>query len=307
MKYRMRLVTRSDFDGLACGALLKDVGIIDHWQFAHPKDLQDGLIEVTPKDCLANVPYVEGCGLWFDHHSSEFERTELAGKYVGESRLEDSCARIIYDYYGGKARFSHYEDMMIAVDKVDAGKLTREEILNPSGWILVGFLMDPRTGLGRWRNFTISNYQLMEKLIDCCRTMSTDEILELPDVKERIEIYLEQNEKFIEMVKKYTRVEKDVIISDLRGVDPIYSGNRFVIYSLYPEQNISAWIVSGRGGKGCAAAVGYSILNRSSNVNVGRLMLKYGGGGHHNVGTCQFTDENMEAELPKMLDELVNG
>ncbi|MCL2054698.1 MAG: exopolyphosphatase [Oscillospiraceae bacterium] len=303
----MRLVTRSDFDGLACGALLKDVGIIDHWQFAHPKDLQDGLIEVTPKDCLANVPYVEGCGLWFDHHSSEFERTELAGKYVGESRLEDSCARIIYDYYGGKARFSHYEDMMIAVDKVDAGKLTREEILNPSGWILVGFLMDPRTGLGRWRNFTISNYQLMEKLIDCCRTMSTDEILELPDVKERIEIYLEQNEKFIEMVKKYTRVEKDVIISDLRGVDPIYSGNRFVIYSLYPEQNISAWIVSGRGGKGCAAAVGYSILNRSSNVNVGRLMLKYGGGGHHNVGTCQFTDENMEAELPKMLDELVNG
>jgi len=307
VKYRMRLVTRSDFDGLACGALLKDVGIIDHWQFAHPKDLQDGLIEVTPKDCLANVPYVEGCGLWFDHHSSEFERTELAGKYVGESRLEDSCARIIYDYYGGKARFSHYEDMMIAVDKVDAGKLTREEILNPSGWILVGFLMDPRTGLGRWRNFTISNYQLMEKLIDCCRTMSTDEILELPDVKERIEIYLEQNEKFIEMVKKYTRVEKDVIISDLRGVDPIYSGNRFVIYSLYPEQNISAWIVSGRGGKGCAAAVGYSILNRSSNVNVGRLMLKYGGGGHHNVGTCQFTDENMEAELPKMLDELVNG
>jgi nanoRNase/pAp phosphatase (c-di-AMP/oligoRNAs hydrolase) len=307
MQYRMRLVTRSDFDGLACGALLKDVGVIDHWQFAHPKDLQDGLIEINSKDCLANVPYVDGCGLWFDHHSSEFERNELAGKYVGESRLEDSCARIIYDYYGGHSRFSHYEEMMTAVDKVDAGKLSREEILNPTGWVLIGFLMDPRTGLGRWRNFTISNYQLMEKLIDCCRTMNTEEILDLPDVKERIEVYFEQNEKFIEMVKKYTRTEKDVIISDLRGVDPIYSGNRFLIYSLYPEQNISAWIVSGRGGKGCAAAVGYSVLNRTSDVNVGRLMLKYGGGGHHNVGTCQFSDENMETELPKMLEELVAG
>ncbi|MDE5993121.1 MAG: exopolyphosphatase, partial [Oscillospiraceae bacterium] len=254
----MRLVTRSDFDGLACGALLKDVGIIDHWKFAHPKDLQDGLIEITENDCLANVPFVEGCGLWFDHHSSEFERNQLEGKYKGESRIAPSCARIIYDYYGGKERFGHYDDMMVAVDKVDSGNLTRDEILNPTGWILVGFLMDPRTGLGRWRNFTIPNYQLMEQLIDCCRTMNTDEILALPDVKERIDVYFEQAEKFKEMVKAHTRVEKDVIISDLRGVDPIYSGNRFLIYSLYPEQNISAWIVNGKGGKGCSAAVGYS-------------------------------------------------
>ena len=302
----MRLVTRSDFDGLACGALLKDVGVIDHWKFAHPKDLQDGLVEITEDDCLANVPFVEGCGLWFDHHSSEFERNQLEGKYKGESRIAPSCARIIYDYYGGEARFSHYDDMMIAVDKVDSGNLTRDEILNPTGWILVGFLMDPRTGLGRWRNFTISNYQLMEKLLDCCRTMNTEEILNMPDVKERIEIYFEQSEKFKEMVRAHTRVEKDVIISDLRGVDPIYSGNRFLIYSLYPEQNISAWIVSGKGGKGCSCACGYSVLNRTSNVNVGSLMLKYGGGGHKAVGTCQFTDENMDEQIPRLLDELVN-
>lgn len=302
----MRLVTRSDFDGLACAALLKDVGVIDHWKFAHPKDLQDGLIEINENDCLANVPFVEGCGLWFDHHSSEFERNQLEGKYKGESRITPSCARIIYEYYGGEERFSHYDDMMTAVDKVDSGNLTREEILNPEGWILIGFLMDPRTGLGRWRNFTISNYQLMEKLIDCCRTMTTEEILSLPDVKERIEVYFEQTEKFKEMVHAHTRTEKDVIITDLRGVEPIYSGNRFLIYSLYPEQNISAWIVNGKGGKGCSAAVGYSILNRTSNVNVGSLMLKYGGGGHKAVGTCQFSDENMAVELPKMLDELIN-
>jgi hypothetical protein len=303
----MRLITRSDFDGLACAALLKDAGVIDNWKFAHPKDLQDGLVEVLPNDCLANVPYVKGCGLWFDHHSSEFERNQLKGQYIGESRIAPSCARIVYEYYGGRERFGkNYDDIMIAVDKVDSGSLTKDEILNPSGWILVGFLMDPRTGLGRWRKFTISNYQLMEKLIDCVRTMTTDEILSLPDVRERIDTYYEQTENFKAMVAEHTRIEKDVIITDLRGVDPIYSGNRFLIYSLYPEQNISAWIVSGKGGAGCSAAVGYSILNRTSSVNVGSLMLKYGGGGHKAVGTCQFSDENMAEELPKMLTELVN-
>ncbi len=300
----MRLITRSDFDGLACGALLLEAGIIDNWKFAHPKDIQDGLVEIDENDCLANVPFVEGCGLWFDHHSSEHERLELDGKYKGESRICPSCARIIYEYYGGKERFPQFDDLMAAVDKVDSGNLTIEEIMNPKGWILVGFLMDPRTGLGRWRKFSISNYQLMEKLMEACRTKSTEEILALPDVQERIEVYNEQSEKFKKMVSEHTRTEGNLIITDLRNVDPIYTGNRFMIYSMYPEQNISAWIVSGRGGQGCSAAVGYSILNRTSSVNVGSLMLKYNGGGHEKVGTCQFSNENMDSELPKMLAEL---
>ena len=300
----MRLVTRSDFDGLVCGALLLEAGVIDNWKFAHPKDLQDGLVEITEDDCLANVPYVEGCGLWFDHHSSEFERQQLEGKYKGESRVTPSCARIIYEYYGGKERFPQYDDIMVAVDKVDSGDLTIDEIMNPTGWILVGFLMDPRTGLGRWRQFTVSNYQLMEKLLVACSKNTTEEILAMSDVVERIEVYNEQTAKFKEMVTAHTRTEGNVIISDLRGVDPIYTGNRFMIYSMYPEQNISAWIVSGRGGMGCSAAVGYSIINKTSDVNVGSLMLKYGGGGHKKVGTCQFSDENMEEDLPKMLAEL---
>ncbi len=300
----MRLITRSDFDGLVCGALLKEAGIIDSWKFSHPKDLQDGLVEVNENDCLANVPFVNGCGLWFDHHSSEHERLELTGKYKGESRLTPSCARIIYEYYGGQQRFPQFDEMMEAVDKVDSGNLTVEEVLNPKGWILIGFLMDPRTGLGRWREFTISNYQLMEKLIDACRTMTTEEILNLSDVRERIEVYFEQAEKFQEMVAKYTKVDGNLIISDLRGVDPIYSGNRFMIYSMYPEQNISAWIVNGRGGHGCSVAVGYSIINKTATLDVGALMLKYGGGGHRKVGTCQFSDETMGTELPKILAEL---
>ncbi|MEZ3470661.1 MAG: exopolyphosphatase, partial [Schaedlerella sp.] len=298
------LVTRSDFDGLACGALLLEAGIIDSWKFAHPKDIQDGLLEIDENDCLANVPFVEGCGLWFDHHSSEHERLQLEGKYKGESRICPSCARIIYEYYGGKEQFPQFDDLMEAVDKVDSGNLTIDEIMNPTGWILVGFLMDPRTGLGRWRQFSISNYQLMEKLMEACQTMTTEEILALPDVQERIVIYNEQTEKFKQMVSEHTRVDGNLIITDLRHVDPIYTGNRFMIYSMYPEQNISAWIVSGRGGQGCSAAVGYSILNKTADVNVGSLMLKYNGGGHKKVGTCQFSNETMDTELPKMLEEL---
>ena len=194
---------------------------------------------------------------------------------------------------------------MEGVDKVDSANLTIDEILNPSGWVLLGFVMDPRTGLGRFREFRISNYQLMEHLIDYCRTMTIDEIMALPDVAERVELYMEQSEKFKAMVMEHTKVYDQIIVSDLRGVDPIYTGNRFMIYSMFPEANISVWIVSGRGGQGCSAAVGYSVLNRTSNINVGELMLKYGGGGHRAVGTCQFTNETMDEKLESLIKEMI--
>lgn len=300
----MRLLTRSDFDGLACAVFLKEAGVIDHWKFVHPKDLQDGLIEVTQDDCLANVPFVEGCGLWFDHHSSEEERNAYKGKYKGESRYSPSCAHIIYDYYGGRERFPRYDDLLEAVDKVDSANLTFEEVLHPNDWILLGFIMDPRTGLGRFRNFRISNYALMEEMINWCSTMNIHEIMAEADVRERIELYWDQTEKFIDMVKQHTTVQKKIIISDLRGVDPIYTGNRFLIYGLYPDANISVWIVNGKGGKGCSAAVGYSIMNRTCTIDVGALMLKYGGGGHRVVGTCQFSDDTMEEKLEQLLSDM---
>lgn len=300
----MRLLTRSDFDGLACAVFLKEAGVIDHWKFVHPKDLQDGLIEVTQDDCLANVPFVEGCGLWFDHHSSEEERNAYKGKYKGESRHSPSCAHIIYDYYGGRERFPRYDDLLEAVDKVDSAHLTFEEVLHPNDWILLGFIMDPRTGLGRFRNFRISNYALMEEMINWCSTMNIHEIMAEADVRERIELYWDQTEKFIDMVKQHTTVQNKIIISDLRGVDPIYTGNRFLIYGLYPDANISVWIVNGKGGKGCSAAVGYSIMNRTCTIDVGALMLKYGGGGHRVVGTCQFSDDTMEEKLEQLLSDM---
>ena len=297
----MRLLTRSDFDGLACAVLLKDLGIIDNWKFVHPKDMQDGLVEVTQEDVLANVPFVKGCGMWFDHHSSENERIDADAEYVGMSRIEDSAARVIYEYYGGNNRIPRYETMVKAVDKVDAAKLTKEEVLYPEGWVLLGYIMDPRTGLGRFRDFRISNYELMEHLIDKCAMLSIEEILKDPDVEERVKLYFEQNALFKEMLTAYTRTDGNVIITDLRGVETIYSGNRFLIYSLHPEQNISIWAVDGRNKQNCPIAVGHSIINRTCKTDVGALMLKNGGGGHFQVGTCQVDYDDAD----RVIEELV--
>ena len=300
----MRLVTRSDFDGLICGMLLKEAGIIDEWTFVHPKDLQDGLFKPNENDVLANVPFVKGCGMWFDHHSSESERLGWDQKVNGESRLAPSAARIIYEYYGGSEKFPLYEDMIIAVDKVDSGNLTKEEILNPTGWILLGFISDPRTGLGRFRDFRISNYQLMEELINHFRNYNIEEILDLPDVSERVDLYVEQTTLFKEMIFEYTKIENNVILTDLRGVETIYTGNRFLIYSLFPEQNVSLWIVDGKQKQNVSIACGYSILNRSCNVDIGSLMLKYGGGGHKMVGTCQVPYDSANTVIPELIKSL---
>jgi nanoRNase/pAp phosphatase (c-di-AMP/oligoRNAs hydrolase) len=296
----MRLLTRSDFDGLACAALLKEVGVIDSWKFVHPKDIQDGLIEVSDNDVLANIPYVKGCNMWFDHHSSEAERLGRDIVFKGESRLAPSAARIIYEYYGGVEKLSHFEEMIKAVDKVDSGNLEKDDITNPVKWVLLGFIMDPRTGLGRFRSFKISNYELMEVLIEACRSQNIEQILEMPDVVERIEMYYKQNELFKDMISKHTTVDGNVIITDLRGVEPIYTGNRFLIYTMYPAQNISIWAVDGRGKQNCPIAVGHSILNRTSQTDVGNLLLKYGGGGHRQVGTCQVD----YAEADRVIKEL---
>jgi len=296
----MDLLTRSDFDGLACAVLLREIGLIGKWRFVHPKDLQDGHVRVTANDILANVPYVAGCGMWFDHHTSEWERIGKPEGFVGSLRKMDSAARVVYEYFKDRFDLTKFDEMLEQVDKVDAGKLTADDILNPKDWVLLGFLSDPRTGLGRFRDFRISNYSLMEELIDMCRTKPITEILAHPDVKERVELYFEQTELFKAMVHKQTTIHGNVIVTDLRGVEVINAGNRFLVYSLYPEQNISMWIVDGKNKENCAIACGYSILNRSATVDVGSVLLSYGGGGHKQVGTCQVP----YAEADRVIGEL---
>ena len=235
----MRLLTRSDFDGLACAVLLNKVGIIDSYKFVHPKDLQDGLVEVNENDCLANVPFVKGCGLWFDHHLSETERNAYEGQYHGRSEQKPSCARVIYEYYGGKDTFPGLEYFIESVDKVDSANLTIDDIKNPRDYVLLGFIMDPRTGLGRFRDFRISNYQLMENMIEWCASKTIDEILQLPDVVERIELYEEQTDKFVGMVHDHTKVYGKTIVTDLRGEKTIYTGIKQNLFLKLKQKLIS--------------------------------------------------------------------
>jgi len=300
----MRLLTRSDFDGLACGALLAYLGLIDEWKFVHPKDIQDGLVEATDNDILANIPYIKGCKLWFDHHSSETERLGPNSYFEGVSRSAPSCARIVYDYYGGDAKLSHFAEMIHYVDKVDSGNLSSDEILNPRGWVLLGFIMDPRTGLGRFRNFTISNYDLMKNLALACSEKNIDQILALPDVKERLDLYFEQAALFRKMVDKYAKPNGNALVIDLRNVDTIYAGNRFFIYTLFPEQNISIWIVDGRNKTNIAITVGYSIINRTATIDVGSLLLSFNGGGHRQVGTCQVSSEDADRVIAEIIEKI---
>jgi nanoRNase/pAp phosphatase (c-di-AMP/oligoRNAs hydrolase) len=299
----MRLLTRSDFDGLACGAILSYLGLIDEWKFVHPKDIQDGLVEASDNDILANIPYIKGCKLWFDHHSSESER--LGNTYFeGVSKQAPSCARVVYEYYGGDTKLNKFAEMIHFVDKVDSGNLTKDEILEPRGWVLLGFIMDPRTGLGRFRNFTISNYDLMTSLAKACAEKSIYDILVMPDVKERLDFYYQQEKLFTEMIKTHTKAVGNVLVVDLRNVDTIYAGNRFYIYTVYPEQNISMWIVDGRNKTNVAITVGHSITNRTSTVDVGSILLYYGGGGHKQVGTCQVSYDQADTIITEILEKI---
>jgi nanoRNase/pAp phosphatase (c-di-AMP/oligoRNAs hydrolase) len=299
----MRLITRSDFDGLACGALLLHMGIINEWEFVHPKDIQDGLVKATDNDILANIPYIPGCKLWFDHHSSETERLGIDSYFEGVSRKAPSCARVVYEFYGGDEKLGQFAEMIRYVDKVDSADLTPDEITNASGWVLLGFIMDPRTGLGRFRDFTVSNIDLMKKLASACSNKRIEEIMAMPDVKERIAVYHEQEKLFLDMLKKVIRIDGNVIVADLRGVDPIYAGNRFLMYTLYPEQNISVWIVDGKNKQNCSITVGYSIINRGATINVGSMVYRYGGGGHTQVGTCQVPYKDADKVIAEVIHQ----
>ncbi len=300
-----RLVTRSDFDGLVCAVLFKELDMIDDIKFVHPKDMQDGTILISGTDIITNLPYVEGVHLAFDHHSSEVSR-------VGgdpDNHIIDpeapSAARVVYDHYGGKEKFPNVsDDMMDAVDKGDSAQFSEDEILNSEGWVLLNFLMDARTGLGRFREFRVSNYNLMMQLIDYCRDHTVEEILALDDVKERIDLYNEHQDDFKAQIKSCTTVHGNLVVLDLRQEETIYAGTRFMIYALFPETNISIHVLWGLNKMNTVLATGKSITNRTSNTNIGELMLKYDGGGHENAGTCQVENDDAERVLGELVERI---
>lgn len=302
-----RLVTRSDFDGLACAMMLKGLGLIDEIKFVHPKDVQDGKVELNENDITTNLPYDPRVGIAFDHHESEIDRlkaTETGGKLIIDPTAK-SAARVLYNYYGGKEKFPTIsEELLDAVDKGDSAGFSIDEILYPRDWVLLHYIMDPRTGLGRFHDFRISNYDLMMQLIDYCRIHTIDEILALPDVKERTELYFEQAEKFKEQLKRITKVYDKVAVIDLRGEETIFAGNRFMVYALFPLTEISVHVAWGFQKQNTAVMIGKSIINKASKVDIGELCLSYGGGGHANAGTCQLDNDKVDAELPNIIAKL---
>lgn len=302
-----RLITRSDFDGLVCAMILKELKLIDDIKFVHPKDMQDGLIEVDSEDISTNLPYVQGIGLAFDHHLSETVRvaSDVTNHIIDPNA--PSAARVVYNYYKGKGhnlgRIS--EEIMEAVDKADSAQYTLDEVLNPKGWTLMNYLMDARTGLGRFREFTVSNYQLMMKLIDFCLDHSIDEVLELSDVKERVDLYNEQHELFKKQIERVHQMRGRVVVLPLKDEEVIHAGNRFMVYAMFPQAEISVHVMWGLKKQNTVFTIGKSIINKSSNVNIGEICLKYGGGGHMNAGTCQVPNDKADELLAEIL-ELLN-
>jgi nanoRNase/pAp phosphatase (c-di-AMP/oligoRNAs hydrolase) len=287
--------------------LLRELDLIDDIKFVHPKDVQDGKVELSENDITTNLPFDPRVGLAFDHHESELLRNnaeEFKDKYYIEPEAK-SAARVVYNYYGGADTFTTIsEEIMTAVDKGDSADFTLEEILHPEGWVLLNYLMDPRTGLGRFRQFRISNYDLMMELIGFCMDHSIDEILELPDVKERVDLYFEQADLFKEQLQRLAQVHGKVVVLDLRDEEVIHAGNRFMIYALYPETEISVHVAWGFRKQNTAVMIGKSIVNRNSDFDIGALCLKYGGGGHKNAGTCQLENDEVDAKLPDIIAEM---
>ena len=304
---KYRLVTRSDFDGLVCAMILKEKGLINDIKFVHPKDVQDGKIDITSNDITTNLPFDPRVGLAFDHHESELTRNadvDTEGRYIIDGNAK-SAARVVYDYYGGAEALPNISDeLMEAVDKGDSADFTLDEILHPKGWVLMNFLMDARTGLGRFHDFRISNYDLMMELIDACLDHPVEEIPEMPEVKERVDLYFDQQEKFTEQVRGLARVEGRVVVLDLREVETIYAGNRFMVYALYPETQVSVHVAWGFKKQNTAVMIGKSILDKRSNVDIGQICLSYGGGGHRNAGTCQLDNDKVDAALPDIIAKL---
>jgi len=287
----MRLITRADLDGLTCALLLQEVEPIEVVDFAHPKDVQDGKVEVTGDDILANLPYDERAALWFDHHVSQSDASWNAN-FKGAFEVAPSAARVIADHYRSP-KFEKYETLLEETDRLDAALLTREDILEPKGWILVGYTLDPRSQLPKYQDY-------FRHVMALAQTESVETILADPQVAQRVAAIREHEAAFLEHLKADSRVDGNVILTDVRGRTDVPTGNRFLIYTLFPEANVSVRVADGYGDV-CSIQVGHSIINRTCRTNVGDMLAGFGGGGHEGAGTAQPA----KADTDRVLGEII--
>jgi hypothetical protein len=298
----MRLITRADWDGLVCAVLLSKVEHIEAIQFAYPKDIQDGKVIIPENSVIANLPYHPNCVLWFDHHASEEELGAPMAAFSGikgRFGMAPSAARLIYDYYGGEAKFPEYRDLLEATDRVDSAQLTMDDVTDPSGYVWLAYTVDPRSGL---KDFELQMYFVM--LIDWLKTKPIDEILQIPEVKLMTERLKAEDQNFREALLQHSRLDGNVVITDFRGLPAVPPGNRFIVYTLFPPANVSARLYDGKDGLISTIALGHSIFNRTCNTNVGKLLAEYGGGGHKGAGTAQFPKAEAEEKFQEIIRRL---
>ena len=291
----MRLVTRADLDGLTSAILLQEVVPIESVEFAHPKDVQDGKYPIGPDDILANLPYDSRAALWFDHHLSQVDEGTHAG-IKGRFALAPSAARVIADHYQSP-RFDRFAELLAATDKLDAAQLTRDDVVDPKGWVLVGYTLDPRSGLGAFKEY-------FRHLMALARAKTLDEILQDPEVKAHISRLQRENDDFRRHLTETSKQDGNVVITNVRGISNAPSGNRFLVYDLFPTANVSVRVADGHDKSYLSIQVGRSILNRTCKTNVGALMAKFGGGGHEGAGTCQPPMSEAERALNEIVETL---
>ena len=291
----MRLITRADLDGLTCAILLQEVESIDAIDFAHPKDVQDGRIAIDGNDILANLPYDARAGMWFDHHLSQEEQA-FGSTVKGAYDIAPSAARVIANYYKSP-KFERFTELLEATDRLDAAKLTREDIVNPQGWILVGYTLDPRTGLGAFKSY-------FKHLMELAKSMPVEQVLADPEVSVHVERLRAEESAFTALLETKSRLDGNVVITDMRGEKHPPSGNRFLVYTLFPSANVSVRIADGHDGSYASIQVGHSILNRTCKTSIGDLLSEYGGGGHEGAGTAQPPTPEVERVLAEIVTML---
>jgi hypothetical protein len=301
---KYRLITRADFDGVVSGALLYELEMIGDVAFSEPGAMQHGHVGVTNEDITVNLPYVDTVYLSLDHHASEIERVGDRDNLVNDPSAP-SAARVVYNYFGGAEVFSAIStEMLDAVDQADSAQYTEEDIFAPGPWAMLNFIMDPRTGLSRFPEFTIPHDQFLKDMMLYCRHHPVEEILKIPDVAERVHLYMTHEERFELQIRRCSKVYTKLAVVDLRNEPMIYAGNRFTTYAVFPACNISIQVLPDSGTGLTTFAVGKSILSRTSKTNVGQLMLEYGGGGHEAVGTCRVKDEEADRVLEALIQRI---
>lgn len=298
----MKLITRADFDGVVCAVLLKEVEQIESVEFAHPKDIQDGKIRVDSNTILSKLPYMPGCGIWFHHHSGDTDHMKPKTAFQGMCTVSPSASRVIYDYYGTE-KLQQYEELVKAADKAEAADFSEQEITDPKGWILLSFLMDPRTGLGKFHHFTISNQELMHNLVEWMAKCPLEEIFELPAIKERVVRYMAHIKKFEAFLKEHSYQQGRVVVTDTRELR-IPVGNRFLIHVLFPSALIALRIFDGLNNQFAVIAAGYNIFDKSAKTDLGELIEKYGGGGFRTAAACQVPYEDAEVKLQEIISAI---